>query len=204
MTIIKTFPMGTIGTNCYLVYDNQQKRGVLIDCDGNTDELYDYLDQNEVYLTHVLLTHGHADHIGAVEKVRRDFQVTVICAKAELSVLANPEHNYSSFMGGAFTITADRVVEDGDLIAIGFLTFKVIATPGHTKGSICFLIENSLFTGDTLFQGSCGRTDLPTGSFEVLKNSLQKLANLSENYDIYAGHGPASTLDIEKASNPYL
>lgn len=200
---IKTLEIGTIGTNCYVISDDKGTCAI-IDCDGNPQPLFRYIAENNLKPTHILLTHGHYDHIGAVEAVREKYGCLVCAPQKEAQLLADPMANCSIYMGGPLTITADIWVKEGDIINVGDLTFSVLETPGHTAGSVCFLIGDSIFTGDTLFQGSCGRTDLPTGSWGEILTSLKRLRNLPGDYDVYPGHGPATTLEIERRSNPYM
>lgn len=200
---IKTLEIGTIGTNCYVISDDKGTCAI-IDCDGNPQPLFRYIAENNLKPTHILLTHGHYDHIGAVEAVREKYGCLVCAPQKEAQLLADPMANCSIYMGSPLTITADIWVKEGDIINVGDLTFSVLETPGHTAGSVCFLIGDSIFTGDTLFQGSCGRTDLPTGSWGEILTSLKRLRNLPGDYDVYPGHGPATTLEIERRSNPYM
>lgn len=200
---IKTLEIGAIGTNCYVVSDDKGTCAI-IDCDGNPQPLFRYIAENNLKPTHILLTHGHYDHIGAVEAVREKYGCLVCAPQKEAQLLADPMANCSIYMGGPLTITADIWVKEGDTVKVGDLEFSVLETPGHTAGSVCFLIGDSIFSGDTLFQGSCGRTDLPTGSWGEILASLKRLRNLPGDYDVYPGHGPATTLEIERRSNPYM
>ena len=200
---IKTLEIGAIGTNCYVISDDKGACAI-IDCDGNPQPLFRYIEENHLKPTHILLTHGHYDHIGAVEAVREKYGCLVCAPQKEAPLLADPMANCSVYMGGPLTITADIWVKEGDAVKVGDLEFSVLETPGHTAGSVCFLIGDSIFSGDTLFQGSCGRTDLPTGSWGEILASLKRLRNLPGDYDVYPGHGPATTLEIERRSNPYM
>lgn len=200
---IQTLEIGTIGTNCYVISDDN---GIcaIIDCDGNPQPLFRYIEENNLKPTHILLTHGHHDHIGAVEAVQEKYGCTVCAAQKEQALLADPMANCSMFMGGATTLTADVWVKEGDAVKVGDLEFTVLETPGHTAGSVCYLISDNIFSGDTLFQGSCGRTDLPTGNWGEILASLKRLRNLPGDYNVYPGHGPSTTLEIERRMNPYM
>lgn len=200
---IKTLEIGNIGTNCYVISDDQ---GVcaIIDCDGNPRPLFQYIEENHLKPTHILLTHGHHDHIGAVEAVKEKYGCKVCAAQKEAQLLADPMANCSVYMGGAMTLCADEWLKEGDCVKVGDLEFSVLETPGHTAGSICFIIGDSIFSGDTLFMGSCGRTDLPTGNWGEIIASLKRLRNLPGDYHVYPGHGPATTLEIERRTNPYM
>ena len=200
---IKTLEMGYIGTNCYVVSDDN---GIcaIIDCDGNPQPLYNYIAQNQLKPTHILLTHGHFDHIGAVEAVKEKYGCKVYAAEKEAALLADPALNASDMASVPLRIYADVSVKNADTISVGDLQFSVLETPGHTQGSVCFLIEKNIFSGDTLFLGSCGRTDFPTGDYQTILSSLQKLKNLEGDYVVYPGHGPATTLEYERKINPFM
>ncbi len=202
MIQIKTFPMGSIGTNCYLVYS--ETTAVLIDCDGDPTGLFHFLQEKNLKLSAILLTHGHFDHIGAVAEVKEKFSCPVYAGAEEAPLLADPALNYSCFCGAPVTVVPDVLLHDGETFTIGSLHFQVIFTPGHTQGSVCYLLEDILFSGDTLFQGSCGRTDLPTGDWQQIRASLQKLSQIPGNKTVYPGHGPATTLDEERQNNPFF
>ncbi|NLK38093.1 MAG: MBL fold metallo-hydrolase [Epulopiscium sp.] len=200
---IKGLEMGSIGTNCYVVSDDNNICAI-IDCDGNPKPLFDYVEANQLTPTHILLTHGHFDHIGAVEVVKEKYGCHVIACEKEREVLENPSVNVSSFSGFPISLLADSYCKEGDIITVGDLNFTVMETPGHTVGSVCFVIEDAIFSGDTLFLGSCGRTDFPTGDWNTILQSLQRLKNLEKDYVVYPGHGPATTLANERVSNPYM
>lgn len=200
---IKTFPMGTIGTNCYVISDNAGTTAI-IDCDGDPKLLFQYVSDNKLNPTHILLTHGHSDHIGSVDLIKEQYHCQVLAAKEELPILTNPSANCSLYSGQALTVQPDILFETGDVIKVGDLEFSVLLTPGHTQGSTCFILEDNIFSGDTLFQGSCGRTDLPTGDWGTIVQSLKTLKDLPGDYSVHPGHGPSTTLSIERRSNPYM
>ncbi|MDD3394133.1 MAG: MBL fold metallo-hydrolase [Clostridia bacterium] len=200
---IKALAMGSIGTNCYVISDDAGTAAI-IDCDGDPRPLFFYISENKLNPTHILLTHGHYDHIGAVEAVKEQYGCKVVAGKDELRVLTDPEVNCSLFGGTAIAVMPDEFVSDGDTVTVGEMNFQVLFTPGHTEGSLCYLIEDIIFSGDTLFQGSCGRTDLPTGDWSTILRSLKLLRDLPGDYTVYSGHGPSTTLEIERCSNPYM
>ena len=200
---IKTLEMGYIGTNCYVVSD-EKGTCAIVDCDGNTQPLYQYIDENGLKPTHILLTHGHFDHIGAVEDVKEKYGCIVCACEKEAPLLADPALNASNMSYKPLSIIADVLVKEGDTIQVGDLQFKVIETPGHTAGSICFFIEKSILSGDTLFLGSCGRMDFPAGDTSAMMQSLKRLKNLEGDYVVYPGHGPATTLEYERKTNPFM
>lgn len=200
---IKILAMGSIGTNCYVISDDAGTTAI-IDCDGDPRPLFDYIAQNNLNPTHILLTHGHADHIGSVDLVKEKYGCKVLAAKEEMPVLTDPAANCSLYAGGELTLIPDAFVADGDVVTVGDLKFQVMLTPGHTMGSLCYLLEDNIFSGDTLFQGSCGRTDLATGDWGTILRSLKRLRDLPGDYTVYPGHGPSTTLGIERSSNPYM
>ncbi len=200
---IKILPIGTIQTNCYVVSDDNGTCAI-IDCDGNPRPLFDYIEENKLNPTHILLTHGHDDHIGAVEMVKEKYGCTLVAAKAEATLLADPCLNLSAMMSGSVALYPDVLLEDGDDVKVGDLEFSAMLTPGHTAGSLCYIIKDQIFSGDTLFQSSCGRTDLPTGDWGTIMKSLARLRDLSGDYTVYPGHGPYTSLEVERRSNPYM
>lgn len=200
---IACYASGSVGTNCYIVSDDAGITAI-IDCDGDPNPLFSYIAQNNLKPTHILLTHGHFDHIGAVAEVRERYGCTVVAGAKEMRVLTDPAVNCSLYTGGAVTVQPDVLVNEGDTVQVGQMAFQVLLTPGHTEGSLCFICDNALFSGDTLFQGSCGRTDLETGDWGEIMKSLKRLKALSGDYHVYPGHGPATTLEAERRSNPYM
>lgn len=200
---IACYAAGSVGTNNYVVSDDNGITAI-IDCDGNPAPLYHYVEQNNLKVTHILLTHGHYDHIGSVNEVAEHFGCKIVGAAKEMPVFTDPALNCSQFVGGPIIVHPDILVSEGDKVIVGDMEFDVMETPGHTAGSICFIGKDVIFSGDTLFQGSCGRTDLPTGDWDDIKKSLKKLAALPGDYQVYSGHGPATTLEAERRTNPYM
>ena len=166
-------------------------RGALFDMDG---VLFD-TETLGMELKAILLTHGHFDHVGGVKEIAAQTDCSVFICKEDLSL--NP-----MLTDGAISYT-DTYAE-GDTLSLAGLQLQVLQTPGHTPGSVCLLCEDVLFAGDTLFAGTCGRTDLPGGSMTQMRRSLGRLAALEGNYQVLPGHGGASLLDIERRSNPYM
>lgn len=200
---IQCFALGAIGTNCYVISDDNGIAAV-IDCDGSGHPLFKYIEENNLTPTHILLTHGHFDHIGAVQAVKQKYGCKVCAGALEADVLAQPQLNSSDAYGDGISIIPDELLTDGQIVTIGDLKFKVMNTPGHTEGSICFIQDKNIFSGDTLFLGSCGRTDFPTGDWSTIVHSLQQLKALEGDYVVYPGHGPTTTLDYERRTNPYM
>lgn len=153
----------------------------------------------------ILLTHCHFDHIGGVEKVKSFWNCDVIIGKNDADGLQNPQVNLSGlWTDNNISLIADRTVSDGDVFNIGPKEIRVIETPGHTVGGVCYIIDDLIFTGDTLFKGSIGRYDLPTSDYGALLNSLKKISKIKQNLKVYAGHGPTTTLEDERENNPYM
>jgi len=202
----KRLPLGIYQANCYIIWDEQTNKAAILDPGGDFEELKEFIENNKLSVSHVILTHGHGDHIGAVAEVRDYYKAEVMIHKDDFDMLKNNKKNYSSQMGyNKIEIEADRKLTDGDVINIGQLSLEVIHTPGHTKGSICIKCKDKLFTGDTLFAGSIGRTDLDGGSFEEIMASINnKILQFPDNTEIYPGHGPSTTIKAEKRYNPFL
>ena len=200
---IACYASGSVGTNCYVVSDDAGVTAI-IDCDGNPAPLFSYIEKNELKPTHILLTHGHFDHIGSVNEVAEKYGCTVVGCAKEMRMFTDASVNCSAFCGGAVTVYPDVQVNDGDVVKVGDMEFRVMLTPGHTEGSVCYISGSVMFSGDTLFQGSCGRTDLETGNWSDILKSLKKLAALPGDYQVYPGHGPSTTMEIERKTNPYM
>lgn len=200
---IACYAAGSVGTNNYVVSDDNGITAI-IDCDGNPAPLYSYIEKNNLKVTHILLTHGHYDHTGSVNEVAEHYGCTIVGCAKEIRVFTDPSINCSHFCCGDIIVHPDVLVNNGDVVKVGDMEFEVLETPGHTEGSICYICKDTIFSGDTLFQGSCGRTDLPTGNWNDIIQSLKKLAALPGDYQVYSGHGPATTLETERRTNPYM
>lgn len=208
MTLAKAV-VGYIGTNCYLVKNDGTGEGFIVDPgydDGKTEAGVAELDMKPVA---VLLTHGHFDHIMAVDRMRELYGgIPVYIGENELDIIENPDLNCStSIMRRARSTHADVTVGDGEVLNIAGFTIKAMHTPGHTQGGMCYYIESegTLFSGDTLFNGSVGRTDFPTGNAKTLIESVKtKLMVLPDETKVYPGHGDATTIAAEKTGNPFL
>ncbi len=192
------------GTNCYLL--SGEGFAAVIDPGEVTPELLKFLnEQVEKAQRLVILTHCHFDHIEGVEAVKELWHCPVIISSDESEGLSDNRINLSGYWTGkAVSVIPDRTVSDGDIIALGDERLKVIKTAGHTKGSVCCLWNNVLFSGDTLFRLSIGRADLPTASPEELSHSLRRLMTLDENIRVLPGHGEETTIGYEKRFNPYI
>lgn len=192
---IKTFPLGSYQTNCYMVYGDDADSCVLIDPGYDADFLIEQLEAHNKKLSAILLTHGHFDHVGAVNQLADATGCSVyICKK---------DTNTRQMLTSGPTFYTHTYPAKGG-VSVADLSFGVLYTPGHTPGSVCLQLEDVLFTGDTLFAGTCGRTDLPGGNYNQLLRSLDKLADLEGDFRVLPGHGPASTLQQERQYNPFM
>ena len=195
MLNMKHLALGAYQTNCYLVWEENSPTCVVIDPGYEPDTILVEAKKLGKEITAVLLTHGHFDHVGGVRELAAETGCPVYLHEAELSM--PPQ-----MTAGPLFYT--NTYGEGDFVEAAGLSFKVLHTPGHTPGSVCLLCENAMFSGDTLFWGSCGRTDLPGGSWVTIRKSLLRLADLSGDYDVYPGHGDATTLSFERKMNPYM
>ena len=202
----KTLPLGPLETNCYIVYDDVEKEVFLIDPAWAYERLDKALDVLGVTLRFVFLTHGHADHIGALQEVRNHKDVPVYIGKGDVDLIANSRNNLSMFLGKEIVITSpEHIVTDGEVINFAGVPFKVIETPGHTPGGLCLYGAGLLFAGDTLFRCSVGRTDFYGGDSHVLVSSIEeKLMKLPDDTVVLPGHGPATDIGYERRNNPFL
>ena len=195
MVNIRTLPLGAYQTNCYLVWGEDSQTCVVIDPGYNPEIVLAEAKLLGKEIAAILLTHGHFDHVGGVKELAAETDCKVYLCPEDLAMppqmTAGPLY-YTDTYG------------EGDFVEVAGLTFKVLHTPGHTPGSVCLACENALFSGDTLFWGSCGRTDLPGGNWATIQKSLKRLADLSGDYDVYPGHGDATKLSFERNFNPYM
>lgn len=202
---LETIGRNKYGINSYILADEETKSAIAIDPGLNYDSIIYTLKEQGFNLKAILLTHGHCDHIADVKRLKATTQAEVYVHIKDNELLMNSTLNHSKSMGlGIIEFKGDILIKDGFIIEIDSLKFQVLHTPGHTKGGICYLIDNYLFTGDTLFAGSMGRTDLYGGSETQIMNSLLRLGSLDPKLVIFPGHGPKSTIGEELATNPYL
>ncbi|MCI1964570.1 MAG: MBL fold metallo-hydrolase [Oscillospiraceae bacterium] len=204
---VTKIPGGPLPTNCYLLTEEQSGLTAVVDPGFESENLTERvlaLGKDQVKL--ILLTHAHFDHITGVAKLKELTGAKVYLHSEDLPFVSDGVLNGSeAFYGTKIPeFQVDVPMSDGDEIKLGSLNIRVLHTPGHTIGGCCFLVGNALFTGDTLMQLSCGRTDFPTGSYRQMLGSLQKLANLPGNYHLYPGHGAESTLDFERKNNSFI
>lgn len=199
--IIKSTMLGEYQTNCYVIIDKNSKDSVVVDPGDDIYELESFITSNGVVPLAILLTHGHMDHTAGVKFLCEKFNVKVYINKADEELI---RHNTSVF-GELPNENSVEFLNDNDDVQFGNLKFKVIGTPGHSPGGLCFYIDGVLFSGDTLFYRSIGRSDFLGGNHETLINSiLNKLMILSDETVVYCGHGPRTTIGFEKINNDYL
>lgn len=195
--LIKTLPVGQLETNCYIVTNEATLESVVIDPGDESNTILDYLEDNRLKCVAVMLTHGHYDHVGAAEAVAEETAAPVYINSADDAKNAASPHF-------PFTLPeTGHYYSDGDVIDLAGLRFEIIATPGHTPGGVTIKVENALFVGDTLFKGSCGRTDLAGGDAMTELYSLKTICALDGDYEVYPGHMDATTLERERLFNYY-
>lgn len=203
---VKTYVLGQVGTNCYLVCHEQTKEAVVIDPADNSDYLIERCRELKVTPKAILLTHGHFDHILAAKALADEFSCRIYAGKDEAELLKDPARNLTGSWGRQpLILPADVLLKDQEeLFLIGF-QWKVLFTPGHTAGSVCYYISSEavLFSGDTLFAESMGRTDLPTGSEQaIIRSIMERLLVLPDDTMVYPGHGNPTVIGHEKKYNP--
>jgi len=203
--IIKSLAVGPIQANCYIIGCEATLAGAVIDPGDDADRILAEVKKANLRITHIINTHGHFDHVGGNRQLKAATDAELIIHPLDAPMLAQLDR-----MAGAFGLNAenspapDRLVEDGHAIAVGDLTLAVIHTPGHTPGGISLHTDGCVFVGDTLFQGSIGRTDFPGGDFDTLLTSIRsRLFALDDTTTVYTGHGPDTTIGTEKQFNPF-
>ena len=205
---LETLVVGAFQVNCYFYWDETSGQGVIIDPGDEETRIFGAVRSAGFTPKAILLTHGHVDHIAAVAPVKEEYDIPLFVGKGEESLLANPSENVSELIGHPITAPKpDHLLADEEIVAVGPVSFKVLATPGHSPGGVCYLDERDgvLFCGDTLFWGSVGRTDFPGCSHEQLIASIhRKILPLPDEVACYPGHGPATTVGGERANNPFL
>lgn len=191
----KTMPLGAYQTNCYFVWDTESDSCVVIDPGFEAQKVLLTARSLGKKIQAILLTHGHFDHVGAVREIVGDTDCRVYLCQQDLSMPAQ-------LTAGPLYYT--DLYTEGDSVEAAGLTFRVLYTPGHTPGSVCLQVGAHLFSGDTLFAGTCGRTDLPGGDWQTIHTSLHRLARLEGDLQVHPGHGESTTLENERMYNPYM
>ena len=205
MINVKTFVLGAIGTNTYLVQDENTKELAVIDPACESFELNAKIREWGGKLRYILLTHGHFDHIGGVSSLLEEFSPQVVIGEDEVKLLNTPTLNLSVYHGlNIEKIDVHKELYDGEVFKLGDTEVEFISTPGHTIGSGCYIIDDCIFSGDTLFCQSIGRTDFPTSSGRDMMLSLMRLNDLKGDYTVYPGHEVSTTLSNERKFNPYM
>ena len=203
MLKIDVLPLGDYQTNCYIVREENSQSCAVIDPGFEPERVLQFLQENGLQVDAVLLTHGHFDHVGAVEKIVAATGCELWMSQSDWSQKNTPQTLFFYPLANC-DFTQLSFCEEGEQIRAGGTVFTVLETPGHTWGSVCYRCEDAIFSGDTLFAGSCGRTDLPGGDWNTIRQSLERLAALEGNDTVYPGHGESTTLERERIYNPYM
>lgn len=204
---IKSMTLGMVATNCYLIINKETKEALLIDPADNALRISNVIEENAYTLKAILLTHGHFDHIMALNELKKRYNVPVYAHEEEEDVLKQSSLNMSGMIGQIYTTQADIYVKDGEHLKLAGLDIIVLHTPGHTKGGVCYYLpeEKVLMSGDTLFHCSIGRTDFPTGSMSQLVRSVkEQLFVLPDDVQVYPGHDSVTSIGYEKQYNPFF
>ena len=202
--ILRTLTVGPMATNCYILGCEETGIGAIIDPGAESAKIVEEAIRQNLQIIYIINTHGHVDHVQACESVRRKFSCPVCMHKDDEKLLKDPELNLSSMLGSPVSFPLpDKELKEGEKIELGNLSLLVLHTPGHTPGSISIATDNMVFTGDALFAGGVGRTDLPESNHDLLMQSIKgKLFSMPDDFTIYPGHGPSSKIGIEKELNP--
>jgi hydroxyacylglutathione hydrolase len=205
MKIIR-LEVGNLGANCYILYCEKTMEGTVIDPGGNAQDIINVIERENIKIVSIINTHGHADHIGANDKIKEYTGAPVLIHKEDAAMLTSSQGNLSMYIGNNLICkAADRLLTDGEIIQVGEIEIQVLHTPGHTPGGICLKANDVVFSGDTLFEQSVGRSDFPGGSHSQLVNSIkEKLLVLSDATKILPGHGAGTTIGDERYNNPFI
>lgn len=202
---LRTLSLGELDTNCYVMWD-ENRVGMIVDPADEAEAILSLVEHEGLDIQAVVLTHAHFDHLLAAEAVCFATAAPLYVGRGDEAALGDPVRNLSGVfqMSPPICMTADTMLSEGDVLAVGDLSFTVMETPGHTPGCICLLGDGVLFSGDTLFRDSIGRVDFPGGDVPAMLDSLRRLAKLPADMVVHSGHGPATTIEREVKRNPYM
>jgi glyoxylase-like metal-dependent hydrolase (beta-lactamase superfamily II) len=204
---IAVLEVGSLGTNCYIVYDEATREAAVIDPGGSFEQIAAVIGNEKLAVKYIINTHGHADHVFANLRLKEATGAPILIHEADAGMLTSGQRNLSAFIGGSVSCgPADTLLKEGDVVKVAAgLELTVIHTPGHTPGGICLLTDGVLFSGDTLFAESIGRTDFPGGSYSQLISGIkEKLLVLDDAVRVLPGHGPETTIGWERRNNPFI
>lgn len=204
---VEKYVTGIISTNCYLAINEETKQAVIIDPAACPSYLMSHIKSERLKVEAILLTHGHFDHIMGIDGFLEEFDVPVYVHEDDSRLMTDPQMNQSGTYTAGYTYEGTESVRDGQMLPLAGYTFKVLHTPGHTPGGVCYYVETEkvLFSGDTLFQSSVGRTDFPQGSMsDLVRGIKEKLMVLPDEVMVYPGHMGETTIGYEKSHNPFI
>ena len=207
MIKIESRVLGPVATNCYLIINLDNNESIIVDPADSPESIYDMVVRSASKPQAILLTHGHFDHIMAAQAVKEKYNIPIYACRQEEEMLREPEINMTAHCGRDCSIAPDVFLEDLDVVKIAGFSVQMIHTPGHTKGSCCYYLKDEavLFSGDTVFYGSVGRTDFPGGSTAQIVQSLHKLVDsLPEETEVFPGHDVSTSIGYEKRYNPFV
>ena len=200
-------PVGTLGTNCYILA-SETGNCIVIDPGAQAEKLLKFIRDNKLTIKKILLTHGHHDHVGAVKALlESDELLNAYIGERDLEMLTDPQQTFAVLQmpeAPDYIAPRTKTLADGDEIVVDELKIKVVTTPGHTHGCVCYIIGDIIFAGDTVFLNDIGRCDLYNSDYSAMKRSLLKLCALPGNYTVYPGHGSSTTLEYERKNNMYI
>jgi len=199
------FVVGPLDTNSYVIGDEAEKKAVIIDPGDEPERILELIHEKGFKVSAIICTHAHFDHVGAAGDIKKSTGADILLHKADLDTYARAK-DQAAFWGYSLDDLPkpDGYIDDGDEVSVGSLKFKVMHTPGHSQGGICLYGEGIMISGDTIFQGSVGRTDFPGGSVEMLKSSFRRILELPDDTRVYSGHGPETTIGREKKTNFFV
>lgn len=201
----KRIMAGIYAANCYIVWEEETNVGFVVDPGGDIDDILKIIDENNIKVEGILITHGHVDHVGGVYELKKVYDVPVYLNNKDKQKILNREYIFELDEEEVNTLKDAKDIEDGNIIKIGNMQIICLETPGHSPGGMCFKLENVIFTGDTIFQGSFGRDDLPGGDILALANSIKsKIFVQDDNTVLMPGHGRETSVKLEKNTNPII